>query len=162
VMHLASRMASLVQASTRAAHRHFFPLCFSAGAVLSILVLSRRISSQKLNNAPSVIPSPRDTVLPTLSKEQTSALPYPPDALPGARDVATPYGSIRVYEWGPEDGRRVVMLHGISTPCIALSGLAHRLVEKGCRVMLFGACFTSCASSFSVLDAITLQKRYLF
>lgn len=50
-------------------------------------------------------------------------LPYPPDVLPGARDVDSPYGSLRVYEWGPEDGRKVLMVHGISTPCISLGNL---------------------------------------
>ena len=44
----------------------------------------------------TVNPSPLTTVLPKLSKEEIAKLPYPPDALPGARDVATPYGSIRV------------------------------------------------------------------
>lgn len=68
----------------------------------------------------------------------TKDLPYPPDCLPGSRDVDTPYGTIRVYEWGPEDGRKVLFVHGISTPCIAFAGLAKRLVEReGCRVMLF-------------------------
>ena len=65
-------------------------------------------------------------------------LPYPPDALPGARDVDSPYGSIRVYEWGPEDGEKILLIHGISTPSIALTDLANKLVGKGCRVMLFG------------------------
>ncbi|KAK0832012.1 hypothetical protein LTR03_015266, partial [Friedmanniomyces endolithicus] len=66
------------------------------------------------------------------------SLPYPPDALPGARDIETPYGSIRVYEWGPPAGRKVLFVHGISTPCIAFAGMAKLLVEReGCRVMLF-------------------------
>ncbi|KFY64173.1 hypothetical protein V496_03431, partial [Pseudogymnoascus sp. VKM F-4515 (FW-2607)] len=64
-------------------------------------------------------------------------LVYPPDALPGGRDVDTPYGSIRVYEWGPEDGHKILLVHGITTPCLALGGLAHGLVKKGYRVMLF-------------------------
>ena len=80
-----------------------------------------------------IYPSPRGQ-----ETEDLSQLPYPPDCLPGARDVDTPYGSIRVYEWGPEDGRKVLFVHGISTPCIAFAGLARRLVEQqGCRVMLF-------------------------
>ena len=29
------------------------------------------------------------------------------------------------------------MVHGISTPCLTLGAVAHGLVEKGCRVMLF-------------------------
>lgn len=44
---------------------------------------------------------------------------------------------MRVYEWGPEEGRKVLLLHGITTPCIALGSVANALVEKGCRVMLF-------------------------
>jgi hypothetical protein len=71
----------------------------------------------------------------------TQDLPYPTDALPGARDVSSPYGSIRVYEWGPDHGDRVLLVHGISTPSIALTDLAHRLVARGCRVMLFGRSF---------------------
>ncbi len=84
-----------------------------------------------------IIPSPRSQLLPKLSQEAISKLPYPPDALPGARDIPSPYGSIRAYEFGPEDGRKVLMIHGISTPCLALGAVAHGLVDKGCRVMLF-------------------------
>lgn len=84
-----------------------------------------------------VIPSPAKTLLSKLNKEQLSKLPYPPDALPGARDVDSPYGSLRVYEFGPENGRKVLLVHGISTPCLALGGVANALAEKGCRVMLF-------------------------
>jgi hypothetical protein len=75
---------------------------------------------------------------PNPPKEELAQLPYPPDALPGARDVDSPYGTTRVYEWGPEDGPKVLLIHGISTPSIALADLAHRLVAKGYRVMLFG------------------------
>ena len=84
-----------------------------------------------------ITPSPLTTLLPKLSEREQADLPYPPDSLPGARDVATPYGSIRVYEFGPEAGRKVLLLHGISTPCLALGAVAHGLAEKGCRVMLF-------------------------
>ncbi|KAI1428059.1 alpha/beta-hydrolase [Xylaria sp. FL1777] len=73
----------------------------------------------------------------TLSKHVLKDLPYPPDALPGARDVETPYGSIRVYEWGPEDGDRVLFVHGISTPVVALGDLGHEMVARGYRVMMF-------------------------
>jgi pimeloyl-ACP methyl ester carboxylesterase len=56
---------------------------------------------------------------------------------PGGRDVETPYGCIKLFEWGPEDGEKVLLLHGISTPCLALGTLAEALVSKGYRVMLF-------------------------
>lgn len=92
------------------------------------------------SNNTRAVPSPRETVLPRLSRNEIDVLPYPPDALPGARDVESPYGHIRVYEWGPEDGPRVLFIHGISTPSIALGRLAHKLADNGCRVMLFGRC----------------------
>lgn len=81
--------------------------------------------------------SPLETLLPKLSEAEAAELPYPPDSYPGARDVVSPYGSLRVYEWGPEDGRKVVLVHGISNPCVALGAVAHGLVDKGCRVILF-------------------------
>ncbi|KAM7215446.1 Alpha/Beta hydrolase fold [Rhypophila decipiens] len=87
---------------------------------------------------PKAIASPLKTVIPGLSKEQLDRLEYKPDAFPGARDVETPYGSIRVYEWGPETGEKVLFVHGITTSCQSLDKLAHSLVnDKGCRVMLF-------------------------
>ncbi|KJZ78822.1 hypothetical protein HIM_01595 [Hirsutella minnesotensis 3608] len=65
------------------------------------------------------------------------AWPYPPNAFPGARDVETEYGSVRVFEWGPLDGDKVLLMHGIGTPCIALGDMAREFVRRGCRVMLF-------------------------
>ena len=64
--------------------------------------------------------SPRLSVLPTLKADEIASLPYPPDAFPGSRDVDSPYGSLRVYEWGPVDGAKFLLIHGISTPCLSL------------------------------------------
>ena len=102
---------------------------FALGLILRGFLLSRR--------GAQIVPSPKSTLLPRLSLQQIAALPYPPDSLPGARDVQTPYGTIRAYEFGPEDGRKVLLVHGISTPCLALGAVAHGLVEKGCRVCIF-------------------------
>lgn len=98
-------------------------------------ILRTLISSQTKDTA-KIFASPRQS-LQLLSAQRLEDLPYPPNALPGARDVDTPYGNIRVYEWGPEDGRKVFLVHGISTPCIAFASMAKLLVEEGCRVMLF-------------------------
>ena len=90
------------------------------------------------------ISSPRETLLPQLSAKQAAALPYPPRFLPGARDVDTLYGSMRVYEWGPTDGTKVLLIHGDTTPGPMLGPIASQLVEKGCRVMIFG---TECSQT---------------
>ncbi|KAI1382133.1 alpha/beta-hydrolase [Hypoxylon crocopeplum] len=85
----------------------------------------------------AVIPGPLTTAFPKLSKAEIAKFPYSPDTFPGARDVETPYGNIRVYEFGPEDGRKVLFIHGISTSCMTLKDIAIPLAEKGCRVMLY-------------------------
>lgn len=87
----------------------------------------------------SKTPSPLTTVLPRLTESQRRRLAYQPDHVPGARNVVTPYGNTRVYEFGPEDGQKVLLVHGISTPCLSLAGIARELVKRGCRVMLYGA-----------------------
>lgn len=110
-------------------------LVVGAASISSLLLLRSVVTSSSYGSGTfKPIPSPRETLPP----EVLRASPYPPDALEGARDVQTPYGSIRVYELGPKDGKRVLLIHGISTPSVALSDLAHKLVRKGCRVMLFG------------------------
>ncbi|KAH6620466.1 Alpha/Beta hydrolase protein [Boeremia exigua] len=111
------------------------PLFLGAGALGALLLLRHVSSSLRTDKFGS--PSPQDSSLPGLAAHELDTLPYPPDALPGARDVDSPYGSVRVYEWGPEDGDRILLIHGISTPSVALTDLAHKLVGKGCRVMLF-------------------------
>jgi len=109
---------------------------WTAAPVLAYAAVNSILSTTAPRSIPKVLPSPRKS-LQLLSAQDLDSLPYPPDALPGARDVDTPYGNIRVYEWGPEDGRKVLCVHGISTPCIAFAGMAELLVERGCRVMVF-------------------------
>lgn len=112
------------------------PFLAVAGASITLgLALGAIWSSER--SPPKIIPSPLKAVQSAaLSKDGELPL-LPLDVLPGARDVSTPYGSIRVYEWGPEDGHKVLLVHGISTPSVSLGGLAHSLVDRGCRVMLY-------------------------
>lgn len=84
------------------------------------------------------IQSPLATLLPFISADDAAAMAYPPDAMPGARDVETFYGSMRVYEWGPTDGDKVLFVHGDATPSVVFSKIAQGLVDAGYRVMLFG------------------------
>ena len=77
---------------------------------------------------------------------------YRKDAIPGGRSVETPYGIIRVYEWGPEDGEKVLLIHGISAPALTVSGLADELALKGHRVLIFGM-----LKEFSIPDASLVE-----
>jgi hypothetical protein len=114
-----------------------------AGASLGGLLFLRHVSTSLRADKYRNVLSPKHSTYASIG-EKVETLPYPPDALPGSRDVESPYGSIRVYEWGPEGGEKILLIHGISTPSIALTDLAYKLIEKGCRVMLFGrSCFRS-------------------
>jgi len=51
-------------------------------------------------------------------------LPYPPDVLPGSRDVETPYGSMHVFEEDPdqaEGGKTNTEDGGRRSPCRPVS-----------------------------------------
>ena len=114
-----------------------------AASVTGLSLLWALTASSKSTRKPP-IPSPRHSLLPDISPEDAAELPYHPAALPGARDVDSPFGSIRVYEFGPRDGEKVLLVHGISTPSIAMTDLAHKLVGRGRRVMLFGGSPSCC------------------
>ncbi|KAI0189863.1 Alpha/Beta hydrolase protein [Astrocystis sublimbata] len=83
------------------------------------------------------ISSPQATLIPFITTEEAALLVYPPNALPGARNVDTFYGTMRVYEWGPESGEKVLFVHGDATPCLVFSNIAQGLADAGYRVMLF-------------------------
>lgn len=103
--------------------------------------LSKRSSLAKHERAAQVIRSPRDTFIPFIALKDHSTLAYPPNALPGARDVSTTYGTMRVYEWGPANGEKVLLIHGDTTPAPVMKPIATGLVDMGRRVMVFGTIF---------------------
>lgn len=113
------------------------PVLSTSVALISAALLLRPLLFRAPQSTSKIIPSPRETLLPRLSPSELALLPYPPDALPGGRDVPTPYGTIRVFEFGPREGPRVLLLAGISTPCVSLSALAEALAARGHRVLLF-------------------------
>ncbi|KAK1506055.1 hypothetical protein CTAM01_03390 [Colletotrichum tamarilloi] len=121
----------------------------AAAATLLVLVSRTTTAAAASPSYASALPAPRparDSRKTARSPKWTTTrdpgcderLPYPPDVFPGARDVTTAYGNLRVYEFGPEAAEeRVLLLHGIGTPCLALGGIAGEFVERGWRVMTF-------------------------
>lgn len=113
-------------------------LAFLAMGTATLTLLRWSVRSNEPAALRRKLPSPRETLLPHVSPAQAAASAYPPDLLPGTRDVDTPYGVMRVYEWGPEDGRKVLLIHGDTTPGPILGPIACQLGERGCRVMIIG------------------------
>lgn len=117
-----------------------------AGVVTATLVLSLHLRLRSALVELRPLPVDRHTIHARTRKEasiaDTSNAPPPPpyrlDEFPGGRQIRTSYGTLQAFEWGPEDGEKVVLLHGIGTPCIAMGDMAKEFVAKGCRVMLFG------------------------
>ncbi|KAL8835218.1 MAG: hypothetical protein Q9170_003414 [Blastenia crenularia] len=107
-----------------------------AAASASYLYLHRRPPPNTPAKLRRTIPSPAKTLIPRINQDQARTLAYPPDLLPGARDVETHYGSMRVYEWGPEHGEKVFFIHGDTTPGPMLAPIAEDLAKKGRRVMV--------------------------
>lgn len=122
-------------------------------AAIKLCVCAARKTLIPLPHAPSrpVLETDRcahqkqtDTLTETTEQwPRVSAVPYLGDDLPGGRQVQTAYGSIRVFEWGPEEGEKLLIVHGLSTPCIALGSLGKSFVSKGYRVMMFGKSFVA-------------------
>jgi hypothetical protein len=48
---------------------------------------------------------------------------------------------MRVYEWGNEAGRKIMMVHGDATCAPLWKPIAEELVEIGCRVCVIGEFF---------------------
>lgn len=119
-------------------NRSQVPLFIVAGTSFTLGFLWSSVFPRK-DHGGALLLSPRTSAAASASpsKLEDGEQPLPLDVLPGARDVPTPYGSVRVYEWGPEDGAKVLLVHGITTPCLALGGLAHALADRGYRVMMF-------------------------
>lgn len=100
-----------------------------AAKFIKVLVFRKDIHTR-----PTIYRAPRPQAA---TPEKDEYLPYPNDALPGSRDIETPFGVTRAYEFGPENGRKVLLVHGISTPCLAMAPLAKLLSDNGCRVCCY-------------------------
>ncbi|KAH9946664.1 alpha/beta-hydrolase [Amylocystis lapponica] len=85
-------------------------------------------------------------VLPKDSRIRTL---YPEDLFPNGRlmlvlnstlteySYILPYGRTRFWLLGPEDGTRVVLVHGLATPAVTWTQIAPYLAERGCRVLVY-------------------------
>ncbi|RAL63175.1 hypothetical protein DID88_004254 [Monilinia fructigena] len=107
----------------------FRDVCFT-GDVTKIASWEKK-SDLEPKSKSKIVPSPLTTQIPTLSRGEIFALPYPPDIFPGARDIPSPYGSTRAYEFGPLTGPKVLLIHGISTPLVLLFDLFGRGYSDG-------------------------------
>ncbi|ORY79882.1 Alpha/Beta hydrolase protein [Protomyces lactucae-debilis] len=62
---------------------------------------------------------------------------YPQSLYEGSQRITTPYGRVQVFVEGPKDGPRVMLVHGITTPCPVFRGVLRTLVKRGYRVATY-------------------------
>lgn len=111
----------------------FFPVATYGDAERKAFVLgAATVISLKIGL--SLLSQPEAVIIKAPAKSKTG---YKADFYPGGKDLLTPYGSIRVYEFGPEKGERVLFVHGITTPSPVFAGIMPKLAEAGYRVCTF-------------------------
>ncbi|QRV93889.1 alpha/beta hydrolase family protein [Ceratobasidium sp. AG-Ba] len=62
---------------------------------------------------------------------------YPPDIYGHGHSIDLPKGRVKYWLIGPEGGKRVVLIHGISMPSLIWKPVANRLAKAGFRVLIF-------------------------
>ncbi|KAF8160081.1 Alpha/Beta hydrolase protein [Pholiota molesta] len=62
---------------------------------------------------------------------------YPEEFYPGGGYASFPNGRVRYWLLGPERGKKVVLIHGLSIPAIIWKDVAPTLAARGYRVLLY-------------------------
>ncbi|EJF66650.1 alpha/beta-hydrolase [Dichomitus squalens LYAD-421 SS1] len=62
---------------------------------------------------------------------------YPADLFPNGHYAPLLHGRVRYWIIGPEEGTKVVLIHGISTPAVTWTTIAPYLAERGFRVLVY-------------------------
>ncbi|KAH9002272.1 Alpha/Beta hydrolase protein [Lactarius hatsudake] len=80
----------------------------------------------------SVYPS-----LSSLGPETKAKDIYPEEYYPGGAYVSLPFGNVRYWLFGPEAGKKIVLIHGLSIPSLIWKDVAPALASRGYRVLLY-------------------------
>jgi len=82
-------------------------------------------------------PTPVIYSMESLNKDLPLRQLYPEDIYPNGDYYSSPFGRVRYWIVGPEDGKKVVLIHGISTPSIVWKDVQAQLVSNGFRVLMY-------------------------
>ncbi|PSR79227.1 hypothetical protein PHLCEN_2v7085 [Hermanssonia centrifuga] len=84
-------------------------------------------------------------VFPTLVKPSMETLPessplrqmFPETFYSNGNYYSSPFGRVKYWILGPADGKKIVLIHGISTPSFGFKNVAPELVKNGFQVLLY-------------------------
>ncbi|KAH8106444.1 alpha/beta-hydrolase [Phellopilus nigrolimitatus] len=83
------------------------------------------------------VPVPAYPSLASLPRDARSWTIYPEDFYEGGSYVSFPVGRVRYWVLGPENGKKIVLIHGLSVPAIVWKDVAPQLAAKGFRVLVY-------------------------
>ncbi|KAF5354596.1 hypothetical protein D9758_011185 [Tetrapyrgos nigripes] len=75
--------------------------------------------------------------LASLPKQAKSWSVYPEDFYGVGGYARFPYGKVKYWMLGPEDGKKIVLIHGLSIPALIWKDVAPGLAARGYRVLLY-------------------------
>lgn len=107
------------------------------------------------------------TIHPSLASLPASldiAKVYPEDLFEGGAEVLLSYGKVKYWVLGPEDGQKVVLVHGLSMPSIVFKDVAPALASNGFRVLvydLYGRGYTEAPQTTYDVNLYTTQLALL-
>ncbi|EKM59105.1 uncharacterized protein PHACADRAFT_181109 [Phanerochaete carnosa HHB-10118-sp] len=82
-------------------------------------------------------PTPVIHSMETLNKDLPLRQLYPENIYPNGDYYPSPYGRVRYWIVGPEDGKKVVLIHAMSIPSIVWKDIQAELVSNGFRVLMY-------------------------
>ncbi|KAI0361681.1 alpha/beta-hydrolase [Trametes cingulata] len=85
----------------------------------------------------AIFPIPVDPSMEALPATSRIRQIFPEDLFPNGNYAQLPHGRVRFWILGPEDGTKVVLIHGISTPGVTWKDIAPYLAEEGFRVLVY-------------------------
>ncbi|KAK7445077.1 hypothetical protein VKT23_014939 [Stygiomarasmius scandens] len=102
--------------------------------ILPPLLLTSYFLAAFPNRPESIQVSPS---LASLPKQAKSWSVYPEDIYGEGGYARFPYGKVKYWMLGPEDGKKIVLIHGLSIPALIWKDVAPRLAARGYRVLLY-------------------------
>ncbi|KAG0255721.1 hypothetical protein BG011_004962 [Mortierella polycephala] len=109
----------------------FLTVTAAASAVLAVLG-ARKIHTSITAERGVTLPSLR-----ALPPQSTKRAVYPEDYYPGGEYADLSFGETHYFLFGPEDGKKIVFVHGLSTPASVYNKTANHMANQGYRVLLY-------------------------
>ncbi|KAI8924126.1 Alpha/Beta hydrolase protein [Entophlyctis helioformis] len=106
-------------------------------AVSTNIVLSCVATTAAVLYAYNKMVPARNVAMGNLADVTDASSPFKEDFWPSSAYVDLPFGKTHYYLLGPEDGKKVVFVHGITSPGSCYPSFINALVESGHRVLVY-------------------------